>query len=108
MGRFRGHMMDWFIHLLKLLLYLLLLDLSLLDHLKYLRSECSCVISGQLISLLPSSLNTSRFGLGMEFPEHEVSLFALSFGILKASGCIVSVSSVLSQINLAIEVFRIW
>ena len=51
-------------------------------------------------------LKTLRFTLGMDSSEQDLTALALEVGILKANGWMESTSSVLSQIILAMEVFR--
>ena len=51
-------------------------------------------------------LNTFKLTLGIEFSVQDLTALAVEVGTLKASGCMESISSVLSQIILASEVFR--
>ena len=51
-------------------------------------------------------LNTFKLTLGIEFAVQDLTALALEVGTLKASGWMDSISSVLSQIILAREVFR--
>jgi len=51
------------------------------------------------------SLKTSMLTKGMVCSEHDLMALAFEVGSLNARGWIESISSVLSQISLAIEVF---